>query len=302
MAKNDARPSSTLPPSVGRRWLTIRSGGYDREVHVQVPTAAAAEKPLPLVLLFHGAGGGGERFLDQNGWADKAEEQGFIAAAPDGLAARPHRPPQYFLNPRLWNDGQLRPDAIRVRIDDTAFVRTLIGELRGRWNIDPGRVFAAGHSNGAGMVFRIGTELADSLTAIAAVSGHCWVERPRPSRRLPLLYIVGTKDPLIPIEGGDVALPWGKKTNPQVRRTIETWAEACGLAITPRAIADDGIIKIELYGEESERVFIKAVYVQGQGHGWPGGREPLLPERFTGPNLRTFDAASAIWDFFAGRG
>jgi poly(3-hydroxybutyrate) depolymerase len=33
---------------------------------------------------------------------------------------------------------------------------------------------------------------------------------------LPILYILGTKDPLMPIDGGEVKLPWGKRENPPV--------------------------------------------------------------------------------------
>jgi polyhydroxybutyrate depolymerase len=289
-----------MAEAAGRLVWTLRSAGYDWTVHAQVPTAAAP-RPRPVVLLFHGAGSGGERVLDDNGWADEAEKEGFLAVAPDALAARPHRPPQFFLNPRLWNDGQLRPDALRVKIDDVTFVRALLDDLAGRFVVQPGRVFAAGHSNGAGFVFRLGAEMADRLAALAAVSGHCWIADPRPSRPLPTLYIVGTKDPLIPVEGGDVSLPWGPKTNPPVRRSLEIWARAMGLSGEPRAREAGGAAAVEIYGKETDPGFIRAVYVEGQGHGWPGGRESILPARFMGPSLKTFDATGAIWEFFRGR-
>ena len=287
-------------PGERRDW-TLTSGGHEWTVHAQVPGTSSGAGLRAAVLLFHGAGSGGERMLDDNGWSEKADREGFIAVAPDGLAARPHRPPQFFLNPRLWNDGQLRPNALRVKVDDTAFVADLPDDLAGRLPVDPGRVFAAGHSNGAGLVFRLGSALANRWAGLAAVAGHCWIADPRPSRPLPTLYIVGTEDPLIPVAGGEVSLPWGKKANPPVRRSLEIWARAMGLETAPRPAEKRAGYTVEMYGRETDPGFIRAVYVEGQGHGWPGGRESILPERFMGPALKTFRATDAVWEFFAAR-
>jgi polyhydroxybutyrate depolymerase len=284
-------------PAERRDWA-LTSGGQEWTIHARIPKNLSGAGLRPLVLLFHGAGSGGERMLDDNGWADKAAREGFIAVAPDGLAARPHRPPQFFLNPRLWNDGQLRPNALRVKIDDTAFVAALLDDLAGRLPIDPGRVFAAGHSNGAGLVFRLGNAMAGRWAGLAAVAGHCWISDPRPARPLPTLYIVGTEDPLIPVAGGEVTMPWGQKTNPPVRRSLEVWARGMGVEEVPRTIEKHPAATVEMYGRETDPGFIRAVYVTGQGHGWPGGRESILPERFMGPALKTFRATDAVWDFF----
>jgi polyhydroxybutyrate depolymerase len=297
-AKPVIRPTLAAAPDPGRRAITVRSGGYDWKVFLQVPSSTPSGRRLPLVLVFHGAGSGGERVLDQNGWAAKAEKGGFLAAAPDGQAARPHRPQQFFLNPRLWNDGQLRPGALRARIDDVAFVRDLIGELIRLFPLDESRIYAAGHSNGAGITFRLGAEISDRLAAIAAVAGHCWVEKPRPSRPLPTLYIVGTEDPVVPLQGGEVSLPWGRKTNPPVARTLEKWALGLGLEPIPRLLAGTGRNKIYLYGGETGPAFLKAIYIEGHGHGWPGGKGSPYAERLLGPAAGTFDATAEIWKFF----
>jgi polyhydroxybutyrate depolymerase len=285
-------------PEKGRIEIRLSAGEHERAVRLFVPAAYDAGRAWPLVLFFHGAGGSGDRALDDNGWAEAAEREGFLVAAPDGLPARPRRPAHFLLNPRLWNDGQLRAGTPRTEVDDVAFVRAMIDELSRRFRVDPDRVFAAGHSNGAGMVFRLGAEMADRLTAIAPVAGHCWIASPRPAKPLPTLYIVGTADPLVRLEGGEMTTPWGKKTNPPVRKTLETWAAALGVTGPPRTISEAGGLRREIYGDRNAPGFLETILVAGQGHGWPGGRETLLPDRIVGPRLATLDATAAIWEFF----
>jgi polyhydroxybutyrate depolymerase len=282
----------------GRTSLKIKSGGWERVYHLQIPTIYDGKKAIPVVLIFHGAGGGGALYLARNGWAEKAEKEGFLAVAPDGLAARPGLPPQFLLNPRLWNDGQLRTEGPRARVDDVAFVRDLLEELGRKFNIDSSRVYIAGHSNGAGMVFHLGARLADRFAAIAAVAGHCWDQNPSPSRPLPTVYIIGSKDPLVRLEGGDMISPWGKRTYPPVSRTLTKWAAAIGVSADPVLVRDVRGVRVERFGPAGAKAALTVYIVEGQGHGWPGGQESGLPRQWIGPSVKTFKATDEIWNFF----
>ncbi|MCX6561301.1 MAG: hypothetical protein NTZ26_12405 [Candidatus Aminicenantes bacterium] len=285
-------------PAKGRVEIRLRVGGFERVLHLHIPSAYDPGRGWPLVMIFHGAGGSGDRYLDGNGWAAAAEREGFLAAAPDGLPARPNRPAQFLLNPRLWNDGQLRAGTPRAAVDDVAFVRAAINEIGRHYKIDASRIFAAGHSNGAGLVFRLGAEMADRLAAFAAVAGHCWIESPHPAKPMPTLYIVGMDDPLVRIEGGEMSTPWGKKVNPPIARTLETWASALGVTPVPQTLSEGNGLRRVVYGDPTAAAFLEVIFIEGQGHGWPGGRETLLPERFIGPRVETLDATAAIWAFF----
>jgi polyhydroxybutyrate depolymerase len=286
------------PLKPGRQTVTIWTEWRNRRCQVYVPSGYDSRNPIPAVLIFHGAGGSGESSLEKNGWSAKAEQENFVAVAPDGLPARPAWPASFILNPRLWNDGQLRPESQRSKIDDVAFVRTLLDDLSRRVNIDAHRVYVIGHSNGAGMTFRLGAELSDRFAAIAAVAGHCWIQNPRPSHPLPTLYIIGTKDPLIPLSGGDVKTPWSQKVNPSVEQTLTTWAAALGIKSPPGVVQDKDGVKIVRYGRETDTVALTALYIEGQGHGWPGGGNSNLPERWIGPRVDRIHATDIIWDFF----
>lgn len=289
------------PPRAGRFTVTIKAGGFDRVAHVQIPTDYKTDKKPPLVLALHGAGGNGVGVLDKNGWAAKADKEGFVAVAPDGLPALPRLPADFRTNPPLWNSGQLRTRSPRAAIDDVAFIRQLLDELKEKVPYDTDRVFCTGHSNGGGMTFRLATELSDRFTAIGTVAGMLAVENPQPGKPLPTLYILGTKDPLMPIDGGEVKLPWGSRKNPPVAEPLATWAKAIGCETEPKTISDsDGVKKVE-YPSKSNGPTLVAVYLEGHGHHWPGGQR-TLPESMIGPITSKLDATDALWDFFKASG
>ena len=75
-------PKRCYPP----QQLSI--GGIVRrtyELHVPVRQTRIF---FPLVLLFHGGGGTGKTILSRTNFALKADAEGFIVAAPDGILRR----------------------------------------------------------------------------------------------------------------------------------------------------------------------------------------------------------------------
>ena len=232
---NDPRP--------GRYTVTIRWQGFDRFAHVQVPKDFKPGRLLPVVLLFHDAGGDGVLMLDKNGWADRANLDGFIAVAPTALPALPLLGPNFRANPRLWNSGQLPPRLPRAAIDDVKYVSKLLSTLQERTPYDQVRVFAAGHGNGATMAFRLGAELSQQLAAIAAVGGNPQAVQARPEKPLPTLYIIGDEDPLQPLDGGEVDLTWTNPRQPPVAKSLESWAERIECAVQPEPISDQNGLK-----------------------------------------------------------
>jgi polyhydroxybutyrate depolymerase len=90
---------------------------------------------------------------------------------------------------------------------------------------------------------------------------------------VPTLYMIGTRDPLIPVEGGVVKTPWaqGQQRRP-VREMLARWDADNGLPTT-------------------------AVFIDDLGHHWPGGRAGLN-RRIAGPSSDAVDATAAVWDFF----
>ncbi len=284
----------------GDHELEIAAAGHIWTCHVHVPTGLDGKGPRPLVLVLHGAGGSGETYLDKAGWARQADAAGFFVAAPDGLPARPELPASFLLNPRLWNSGQLVPGNPRSRIDDVAFFRALLDELARRLPVDPRRVYVTGHSNGAGMTFRLGAELSDRFAALAPVAGLCWNSGPKPAHPRPTLCFYGTEDPLVPLNGGESFLPWGgRRETPPVRDGLAAWARGLGCPAKPRSVRTEDLLRTEEYGPGWDGATLTVVIIAGQGHGWPGGK-PVLPEKIMGPVVSGVEATAMIWKFFEG--
>ena len=61
-------------------------------------------------------------------------------------------------------------------VDDVAYTRGILNdlEINHNFNIDRNRVYATGHSNGAGMTWRLACEASDIITAAAPNDGKPW--------------------------------------------------------------------------------------------------------------------------------
>lgn len=290
-------PSRLVP---GTFHMTLTSGGYERDVWVHLPPAIASGKALPVVLGFHGAGGTGEHFLSDDGWDAMADAKGFIAVAPDGLPARPRRPAAFLTNPRLWNSGQLKAGSPRSAIDDVAFVAALLDALQSRLPVDTSRVFLVGHSNGGAMTYRLAAALSPRIAAIATVAGMIAAEHPHVARPMPSLYILGSKDPLMPESGGSAPTAWGARQTLPMAEYFTRWADALGCDAKPVTVSErDGVTTTRFRPIHAGGAPLTVIRIEGQGHSWPGAKVDRLPERVVGPITHRFDATATIWDFFA---
>lgn len=295
-----SEPTTNLPspPTPGTFNVTIKAGGYDRVATVHVPADYNPGSKPPLVLLLHGGGGGAKHALEKDGWAAKADKEGFLIVAPEGLGALPKLPANFKLNPALWNSGQLKTGSPRAAVDDVGFIRQLLDDLKQKVPYDESRVFSTGHSNGGGMTFRLAAELSERFAAIGMVAGRMVVENPKPTKPLPTLYIIGTEDPLMPLGGGEVKSPWsGSWTNRPVDEQLAKWAEAIHCEKEPKVISEKDDVRTVVYPSKANGPPLKVLYLQGHGHPWPGAKQ-ALPESIMGPNTSKLDATDTIWEFF----
>lgn len=295
-----AEAPELLPAQPGRFVVTTTVGGVSRTAHVHVPAGYKAQTTLPLVLVLHGAGGNGRVVLDHDRWAASAERHNFLVAAPDGLPALPGRTANFRNNPPLWNSGQLNSRSPRAAVDDVAYIRLLLDDLRVRLPYDQRRVYCCGHSNGGAMTFRLAAELSDRFAAVGAVACTPAVADPRLKQPMPTLCIFGTKDPLVPMDGGDVQLPWGIRRSPPVFESISGWANALGCETRPTAIsASDGVEKLQ-YPSKSAGPALAVLLIEGHGHQWPGSKS-FLPESLVGQPTAKVDATEILWEFFGSK-
>ena len=146
------------------------------------------------------------------------------------------------------------------------------------------------------MAFRMATEMASRIAAVAPVAGYCWVANPKPARPIPTLYLIGSLDPLVPLRGGEVRSPWLHRyiRRPTVAESLERWARVARLRTNPRTASDSEGVRTDVYPGP---VPFQVVTVEGLGHHWPGGKGGFNP-RLAGPPSDRVNGTELVWDFF----
>jgi len=276
--------------------ITIEVNGIRRECLLHLPEHPSAA--LPLVVMFHGMGGTAEWAAEETGWSQYADQEGFAVAYPEGLTASPAKAAKFLTNPPFWRDGSKGPSDGEEQQADLQFVSTLLDQLFDRFPIEREQVFATGFSNGAGMTFVVAAHMAERFAAIAPVAGHCWIERPRPSRPVPTFYMVGDVDPLIPLTGGRVRSPWGRTSQkPSVATSLTKWARAIACDEMPVTLSTENGVRVDSFPAGAARNRFLALTIAGLGHHWPGGAGKFS-ERLGGPRRSPINACEWIWGFF----
>jgi polyhydroxybutyrate depolymerase len=283
----------------GDHTLHLNVGGTERRYLLHVPPGTDGTTPLPVVLMFHGAGGTAEIAKTETGWADKADRAGFLAVFPEGTPIDPSRLPAFRSNPQIWNDGSWGNTFGPLPVEDVGFVSALLDDLPAHVAVEPKRIFATGFSNGAGLTFRLGAELSRRIAAIAPVAGYCRGKDLTVERPVSLIYLIGTSDPLVPLEGGPGRSPWTGKLErrPPVRDSILRWAAAIGCPLQPRTVEYSPGVKLKVYGPGRDGAEVHFYTIAGLGHFWPGAKANL-PEALAGKPSKQVQATEVIWDFF----
>jgi polyhydroxybutyrate depolymerase len=277
---------------------TVEQFTGPRPYLLHAPAGWDGRSALPVVMVLHGAGGTPEWALDETGWAATADRHGFLVVLPEGTRRAPDELANFLRNPPVWNDGSPRAALGQPGVDDVAFLGAVLDDVAARHRTD-GRVCLTGFSNGAGMAFRFAAERPERLTALAPVAGYCWVQGPAPVRPVPTLYLIGDRDPLVPLAGGEVTVPWGgpPEHRPPVADTLARWARLLGLFPDATPVSDQDGVRVERYGQGEDGAVLEAWTVEGLGHHWPGGKGQLS-RRLAGPPSRRVRANEVIWDFF----
>lgn len=287
----------------GNHTITLTVDGLERTYIVHVPPFHNSGMQLPLVIMLHGGGGTAKAAMWETGWAEKADNTGFLAVFPNAMPRDPSRRSSFAANPQLWNDGSDRFHPGRKSTDDIRFIKFLLDDLSARFNVDKNRVFITGFSNGASMSFLVGAQLSNRIAAIAPVAGACWFEPELLKRPVPMLYITGKADPLNPIEGGVPKLASGAgdkiraKPKPPVHESILKWAKALDCAMIPTSVSVLNGVRTETYCSCRNGAAVVSITVDGLGHTWAGGRS-LLPESMVGKTSERINATDVIWNFF----
>jgi polyhydroxybutyrate depolymerase len=268
---------------------TVTMGEQDRSYLVHVPPGYNAQQTMPVVLIFHGAGLDANQMVNYCGLNVKADQAGFIAVYPNGSGLRG----------LSWNAEICCDAAARMHVDDVAFVRGVLDDVEKVLNVDRGRVYATGASNGAMLCYRLASELSDRIAAIAPVAGSMGSKTCHPSRPVSVIHFHGTEDQWIPYKGG----PGTRKvTFNSVDDAVRAWVQADGCSAAaqvkryPDRVRDGTTVTKSTYSGGKNGSEVVLVSIEGGGHSWPG--RDWQPETF-GKSTKNISANDLIWDFFS---
>lgn len=152
--------------------------GEGRDGFLYVPKGYRADRPAPLAVMLHGAGGSARPVLGS--FQRLADEAGLVLLATDSRR-------------QTWDviEGGYGPDI--------AFLDRALELIFSRCAIDPARIAAEGFSDGASYALSIGITNGDLFSHVIAFSPGFMV--PKEPRGKPGIYIShGTNDQVLPID------------------------------------------------------------------------------------------------------
>lgn len=259
-------PAAASPCGAGERTgrftLVMKSGGITRYALVNVPPRVAANRPLPLVLVLHGAGGTGREMDQGTGMSALADRAGFVAVYPSAAW-------------KFWNI-----QALPRKPDDVTFIRTLLETVESQVCVDPHRVYATGVSNGGGMVALLACAMSDRLAAVAPVAGNYAPLPPcAPERPVSMLEIHGTADGSVPYR---IVPGW-----------IGTWLrlDGCPLDMRTSPVRPNGLRYDAGPCDDGTRVSHLELF--GGPHEWPAAANATVWRFFSGLRLARARATAA---------
>ena len=261
---------------------TISHDGLQREYILYVPASYYAGTPAALVLNFHGYTSNANDQMWYGDFRPISDTAGFIIAHPMGTKNNQ--------NITHWNVGWGGST-----VDDVSFTSDLIDSISAEYNIDQGRVYSTGMSNGGFMSYQLACELSNKIAAIASVTGsmtpskmpNCQAQHPTP-----IMQIHGTADPVVAYTGDNFSV--------HIDSTVKYWVDynncdqtAILTSVPNTNIIDGSTVTHYAYNNGDNGVSVELFKVALGAHTWPGS---LFAG--TGTN-HDIDASEEIWNFFS---
>ena len=240
-----------------RRPIQVGESVRTYELHVPKKMPKSA---MPLMIVLHGALGSGKTAKTDCRLSQRADKLGFIVVYPDGT-------PELGNDFRTWNAGGCCGTALKNNVDDVRFIRELITQVRSDYNIDERRIYLVGLSNGGMLAYRVASEMSGTVAAVASVEGSLVTPLTPPSSPVSVIDFHGTKDTVLPYNGGTGALLWHKVTCLPVSNAIDFWVQQDGCCTTPETSQVDDLTR-QTYTNGARGTEV-CLYTFTGGHVWP---------------------------------
>jgi len=323
-SQQEARPEPqpeepSQPPAAqkGDAHEEVQINQRTRTFVVHLPQGYDSQQRYPVVILLHGLDQDAAEMARLTHFNELADRDSIIAVYPNALGGRwtlaggeprPYRRGPYR-RPGIWGPGyppppRSEPDDRREaapRNQDMQFLHRMLDRLATRYSVDTRRIYAAGLGEGGFMAIRMGCNMADRIAAIAVVAAAM----PRmlnciPSRPVPVLFMNGTDDPVVPYDGG--RYKDGMLRLLSAEDSAKEWARDNRCSEKPTesklpALQEGGKdTKVYLFDGCRENAQVALYTVKNGGHTWPGG-EQYMTEKEVGKTSHALNANETIWSF-----
>jgi polyhydroxybutyrate depolymerase len=153
-----------------------------------VPSSYNKDRPAPLILALHGYSQSGNKLEKYLRLTPVVQARGILYVHPDGTADRAGN--------RFWNATPECCDFATKKVNDDAYLMSIINDVEKKYNVDPARIYIIGHSNGGFMANRMACDHADRIAAIVSLAGSTFSSPSacKPKAPISILQIWGTSD------------------------------------------------------------------------------------------------------------
>ncbi len=269
--------------------INLTVDGNARSFVIYLPTGYNNQGKMPMIFINHGGQGNPTSMIQVADFRPLADRDKVILVYPAG-----------YMN--TWNEG--RPTtANQLGIDDVNFFREMCNYMVVNYAVENRKIYATGISSGGFMASRLGCELSDRIAAIAVdvasfeegIYNNC-----NPNNPVPAMYIQGTSDPFVPINGGNIG---GGGIAVSHIQAITKWVsknncQTTSITTNLPDIAIDGTTIIEKkYTGGTNGSEVVSLVVNNGGHTWPQGWQ-YLPETTIGKTTQDINGCEVIWAFF----
>jgi len=256
--------------------------GMNRAFVSYVPPGVPKDEKMPLIISLHGGFATPKGQFHLADFRPIADKEHILVVCP----ASKH----------FWHDGKDEKGGI----DDVKFIDQLITYMINTYHADPKRVYVAGISNGGFMTSKLACQLNKRIAAIGVVAASLDEgEGYAPVRPMPVIYMHGTKDPVISNKGGKA---FGRAIYSQ-EQVLKVWVgvDKCDpkpvVTNLPDTAHDGTSVTKEEYSNPTTGIKVIGYTIVNGGHTWPGGWQ-YLPQFIVGKTTKNLNACQEMWQFF----
>lgn len=243
--------------------FTIETGGTDRSFLVHLPKGFSPTQYYPALMFFPGKGS------DAMGG-----EQGTNLNSLPGVIIYPE--------PTVGNDQMYSWQGAPYSsgANDVQFVGDILDKVESQLCIQRSRVYAAGLSNGGGMVSLLSCNLSNRFSAFGIVAGAMYYPDGscKPSKPTPLISIHGDNDGTVPYFGS------AQRRLPAIDSWIAMRARDNGCAPTPQVTANLATT-VSTWQNCKNNATVRNLRVHDVGHVWSTNAPNTLWQFFSAHSL-----------------